>query len=220
MRGRRASFGTDMKYLPNVAYMMIIDKQYVYFGSHSRNKSFIYESTIKANSGNRLARECNLGLISREEYNARVELVKVWEFPTKREALEMEKALIKYGKETYGDKCFNVFEGNNETYIVPDEHKRKMKDVGKQAYQKQLERNPKIRDFYVECGNKNPNIKTPFYACKPVEQYKDGVLIATFPSTSNASKETGVDEANMRKVLKGRKRMAGGFEWRYKPVGG
>lgn len=206
-----------MKYLPNVAYMMIIDKVYVYFGSHSRNKPFIYGSTIKANSGNRLARECNKGLMSRDEYNSRVELVKVWEFKTKSEALEMESALIKFGKETYGDRCFNVFDGNNENYSVPEEHKRRMSDINKKSYLRRLEKNPKIRDFYVECGKKGSINHKPFFESKPVGQYKDGILVASYPSTASASKRTGIDLSNIRKVLKGKIKSAGGYNWRYEP---
>ena len=89
-------------YLPNVAYELLIDGKYHYYGSHCRSKK-IYESQIKANSGNKLAAACNRGELSRAEYNTRVEVINVWEFNTAEEALDKELELITSGKQQYGD---------------------------------------------------------------------------------------------------------------------
>lgn len=56
------------------------------------------------------------------------------------------------------------------------------------------------------------NINHPSLS-RPVNQYKGGVLIATYPSISEARRVIG--RRNIQAVLKGRKKRCGGFEWKY-----
>lgn len=53
--------------------------------------------------------------------------------------------------------------------------------------------------------------------CKPIEAWKNGKLVKTYPSTVEASKELGINRATIRGVLKGKKwqHTAGGYEWKY-----
>lgn len=62
-------------------------------------------------------------------------------------------------------------------------------------------------------GRANRNGK---FWSRRVAQYLNGNLIATYPSASEAERETGIDASAIRKVClcKPKFRTAGGFEWR------
>ena len=49
---------------------------------------------------------------------------------------------------------------------------------------------------------------------KPVQQLKDGKVIAEFEGIRVAQRETGI--LSIEKVVKGKRKNAGGFQWRYK----
>lgn len=69
------------------------------------------------------------------------------------------------------------------------------------------------REYNNKYGNHpRANINHPSLS-RPVSQYKDGVLIATYPSISEAKRVIG--RRNIHAVLKGRKKRCGGFEWKY-----
>lgn len=52
---------------------------------------------------------------------------------------------------------------------------------------------------------------------KPVQQLtRDGILVAEFPSITEAAKQTGNDLALISRVCKGRGKTAGGFLWRFR----
>ena len=202
-------------YKPNVAYELLIDGQYHYYGSHCRKKALLYESEIRRLSGNRLARLCNTGQMPKSEYNSRVQTLRIWEFDSAEEALKMEARLIDYGRRTYGDKCFNVMIGNNKSYVAPEEHRVKMKQKLKQSWERRSELNPKLREFFVECGKKGIINNPVLEKSKPVAQYKDGKQIAVFPSLMEASRQTGIDVANIRKVCNHKKPQTCGFQWEF-----
>lgn len=50
---------------------------------------------------------------------------------------------------------------------------------------------------------------------KPVEQYSNGELIGVYLSLTEAWKQTGVDFRQIGNCLKGRRKTAKGFEWKY-----
>lgn len=53
--------------------------------------------------------------------------------------------------------------------------------------------------------------------CKPIQQLStDGTLIEEFDSTYDAQAKLDISNSNICACLKGRRRMAGGFLWRYK----
>ena len=74
-------------------------------------------------------------------------------------------------------------------------------------------------------GENNPNYGKPMSdKCrqalltknsKPVEQVKDGFVIATFSNAVEAMRATGVNSTNICRVCNGRRGTAGGFEWRF-----
>ena len=52
---------------------------------------------------------------------------------------------------------------------------------------------------------------------KPVEQYTpNGILINTYPSATEAMKQTGIKNDNISQNLRGKSKSAGGFVWKYK----
>lgn len=51
----------------------------------------------------------------------------------------------------------------------------------------------------------------------PVIQFsKEGELIAEFPSTSEAERQTGIPYTNISATCSGKRHSAGGFKWQYK----
>ena len=72
---------------------------------------------------------------------------------------------------------------------------------------------------HTENSNHAVGLETHTHS-KAVEQYLDGKLIATYPSTRKASQLTQVKESNLWVNLNGRSKIAGGFTWKYsdKPV--
>lgn len=74
-------------------------------------------------------------------------------------------------------------------------------------------------------GKYNSNYGTGKWRCgahfaKEVEQYTlDGKYVATYPSTHEASRQTGIDQSNIVKNIKGKYPYAGGYVFRYKEKG-
>lgn len=54
----------------------------------------------------------------------------------------------------------------------------------------------------------------------PVLQIKDGKVINKYPCASIAQQETGISESNIRVVCRGKRRFAGGFNWKYARMDG
>lgn len=55
---------------------------------------------------------------------------------------------------------------------------------------------------------------------KPVVAYRDGEMVKMFASALFAQQETGIKRGNICKVLKGVRKSAGGYQWRYAACGG
>lgn len=51
---------------------------------------------------------------------------------------------------------------------------------------------------------------------RPVLQIQKGHVIGEYYSTGNAAKETGIPQGNIYKACVGERRVAGGYEWRFK----
>lgn len=198
-------------YKPNVAYELLIDGKYHYYGCHCRNKALLYESEIRGLSGNRLAALCNTGKMSREEYNERVKTVCIWEFDSAQAALDKETELITKGKETYGDLCLNECIGNNKSFSHSEESKERSR--------KRIRENPRLMKLAYISGLKGASggrkNKYAMERSRAVSQYDGDNLIATFPSVHSASVQTGIDGSNIRKVAQHKKQFAGGFRWEF-----
>ena len=199
-------------YKPNVAYELLIDGKYRYYGSHCRKKSYLYESEIRECSGNELATLCKTGRMPIEEYNNRTETLYIWEFDSPEEALERERELILIGKYLYGELCLNKMIGNNKTFMMPDDIKEKIKAT----IEKKFESNPSIKAFFVECGYKGLE-RNPHKAAKKVSQInkETGEIIKVYKSIREASRETGLDSRNIAKVATGKYKSSGGFVWKF-----
>lgn len=195
---------TKRRYKPNVAYELLIDGKYHYFGSHCRKGPYIYGSEIKTNSGNRLTQSVLRGEITRKEYNERVVLLRVWEFDTPEDAYGKERCLIDLGKLLYGDCCYNIVRGNNKKPFYPDEVKEQFRLWAKNN-----------REFLIECGKKGVQKNPAMSKSKPVCQYNGSDLVAVFPSISNAAKSTGIERRSIRRAVCKRYKTAGGFIWEY-----
>lgn len=51
---------------------------------------------------------------------------------------------------------------------------------------------------------------------RPVLQILNNRVIEEYYSTQEASRQTGIPQANIYKVCKGERKHAGGYEWRFK----
>ena len=77
-------------------------------------------------------------------------------------------------------------------------------------------------DIYEKCKPtmfKKGNISTRKYNTtqkhqKPVEMYHNDRIIGFFESINKAQRKTGIWRENIRKVIKGERKRAGGFEWK------
>ena len=50
---------------------------------------------------------------------------------------------------------------------------------------------------------------------KPVQQFKDDVLIATYDSTADAARKTGLWQQSISRVACGKLNQTGGYQWKY-----
>ena len=51
--------------------------------------------------------------------------------------------------------------------------------------------------------------------CRPVLQIENGIVIKEYESILEASRENNIKHSNISRVLAGRRKSAGGYEWRY-----
>lgn len=54
---------------------------------------------------------------------------------------------------------------------------------------------------------------------RPVNQIRDGIVIATFESGKSASIETGINHSHIMEVCSGKRKTAGGYVWQYRREG-
>ena len=50
---------------------------------------------------------------------------------------------------------------------------------------------------------------------KPVQQFKNGILIATFDSTCDAARKTGLWQQSISRAASGKLNQTGGYQWKY-----
>lgn len=104
-------------YKNNLAYELLIDGKYHYYGSHCcSEKRLIKACNIIADSGNALNTQRHRHEITGDEYRSRVKLIMVWEFDTPEEALAKEAELITASYENDREHCFNKEIGNNKEF--------------------------------------------------------------------------------------------------------
>ena len=53
------------------------------------------------------------------------------------------------------------------------------------------------------------------FRAKPIGKYKEGVLIESFKSVSDAVRKTGIMQGNISSCLTGKRNKCGGYQWKY-----
>lgn len=190
----------------NVVYLLRIDHIYYYIGCHCWKCRQPFTSGILSSSGNFLNRAVQRHEISRDEYNKRVELLRVEGFDSPEDALNREANLIKEYQRDYGNYCLNKSLGNKygQRGLIRSEE-TKMKISGSlKGHITSEEHKKKISDSQEKT---------------PVLQYsKDGKFISEYPSIREAARQTGITYKNICPCCKGKLRSAGGYIWKYKNV--
>ena len=51
---------------------------------------------------------------------------------------------------------------------------------------------------------------------KEIQQLENGQVLATYPSIKEAERITGINNSNISQVCQGKRKTAGGYQWRYK----
>jgi len=102
----------------------------------------------------------------------------------------------------------NNLTGPRHKHPVSEETKEKLRkaNLGKKASAEQKIKMSNSQKISM-LGNKNGN--------KEVSSIKDGVVVKTYSSTAEASKDFGIHPSCITGVLKGRRNRAGGYEWIY-----
>jgi len=102
----------------------------------------------------------------------------------------------------------NNLTGPKSDYVMPESHKQRLRELQlgrKQSQETCRKKSEKNKISLI--GNQNRN--------KPVVCFLNGVKITEYPSTKIASLNVGVDPACITGVLKGRRKTAGGYNWKY-----
>jgi len=73
----------------------------------------------------------------------------------------------------------------------------------------------KLRPTMFKKGNISTRKYSPDKKAKPVEMWKVDRIVGVFDSITGAAKRTGIQRVNIKKVLKGERKNAGGFQWVY-----
>lgn len=130
---------------------------------------------------------------------------------------ESIKAILrKKGKQQWEDKTpeekeyiiKNNLTGPKNGYVMTEEQKQRLRivNLGKKWTESQRIKISNAQKNSMK-GNKNGN--------KQVSSIKNGVIIKTYESAVEASKDFNIHPSCITCVLKGRRKHAGGFEWIY-----
>ena len=130
-------------------------------------------------------------------------------FENEKDALKYEAFLIAM-LDTI-ENGYNTSSYSRGTYKRSEVTKRKISD--NHAYFRG-EKNPLFGKHHSEESRKKMSENRP---SKPVLQFsKNGELIAEYPSTREAERQTGCYQSNICACCKGKYKSTGGYIWRYK----
>ena len=122
-------------YKPNVVYVALINRVWLYIGCVTFDKPYIWRSDIIKHSGNPLSKAYQLKLITYKEYQENFEILNIEDFDSKKEALEREVTLINKYKEKYSDilinKCLFGNAHSTKGLKMSEEQKRKLSERSK-----------------------------------------------------------------------------------------
>ena len=125
--------------------------------------------------------------------------------PNKEQALELESELMKWYDSV--ENGYNI-SPYCSSHIYNEELKKKISES------LSGEKNPWYGKHLSEEHRKK---MTEAHGVYGILQYsKDGIFIAEYPSTMEASRQTGCHQGNICACCKGKRKSVGGFIWRYK----
>lgn len=127
------------------------------------------------------------------------------------------------------EKTYKWLEENKEKHKeLVDKRKNTMMllENRKKASEKQLAYISRTKNYKQICGErikkiyeKHPEIKEKISRSlggKPIEVYKEGILIRTFPTISECGRELNLNIGNVQHVLKGNRNHTGGYTFKRK----
>lgn len=122
-----------------------------------------------------------------------------------------EKGIAQWNSKTEEQKILQIknnLTGPKEGYVMPEEQKQRLRElqIGKKWTESQREKVSATQKISMK-GNKNGN--------KKVSSMINGVVIKTYNSLVEASKDINRHPSTITGVLKGKRKHAGGFEWKY-----
>lgn len=131
------------------------------------------------------------------------------------EAKQKEIELIAYYKSNQREYGYNATSGgdNRTGHTCTEETRKKLADI--QRGKKYSEESKKKMSIAKKgkCGARSP-------LSKPVLQFDLlGNIVAEYPGISEASRQTNIPCSNINKTIKGERKQAGGYVWRYKQIG-
>lgn len=122
-----------------------------------------------------------------------------------------EKAKAQWNSKTEEEKKMHIknnLTGPKEGYVMPEEQKQKLRElqIGKKWTEATREKVSEAQKISMK-GNRNGN--------KKVSSMINGVVVKTYNSLVEASKDINRHPSTITGVLKGKRKHAGGFEWKY-----
>ena len=128
-------------------------------------------------------------------------------FENKQEALNVEEMFIRLFDST--NNGYNTSTYGSGNYKRTEKTKRKMSEANTGKHLSEEHRR-KMSEAH----------KGKIYAnTKPILQFsKSGELIAEYPSTHEAERQTGCNQGNICECCKGERKSCGGYIWKYKNI--
>lgn len=163
----------SLRYKPNVAYILNIDKDKWYGGCHCHDTEYLVPSTILYSSANKYCTAYYKGELSAKEYRERVKLYAVFECETPEEALDKEVEIIADLKEKYGDHCLNVSLGNKYGNIGFKHSEESRKKLSESCKGRVITKETRKKLSQANSGENNP-----FYGKHHSEETKQKIIKA------------------------------------------
>lgn len=127
------------------------------------------------------------------------------ENPANNHVSNLEWCTVQYNN-TYGTARKKVIEGIRKHY---EDHPEERERVSRQLKER-WRTNPLSEESRRKIAEK---------LYKPVCALSDGVIVAEYKSIKEAEQKTGAKRSNIVKVIKGERKKAGGYEWKYAACG-